>query len=170
MTPRLTPLRTGLLALCLTTAGCVANGPFPSLQPRAAEQTSNMEEPVRQPVLIASEQPLRARTAGLLATARRGQQAFEAAFGTASTSAARAGAAGSESWIEAQQAISRVEAARAETVQALADLDALSIERAEIATSIDDLGIVASALEEAQNIANAQSERLDRLRASVRTN
>ena len=79
-----------------------------------------------------------------------------------------AGAAGSEGWIEAQQAISRLEAARAPTVTALAGLDRLAIERAAGPTNSDQYRILIGADETAAALAEGQQAAIDRLRGALR--
>lgn len=155
-----------LPALALVTA-CAPDASFPSLAPRPGEQLST-DEPVRQPVFVAPDPALSAGIAELVAAARRGQAEFEAALPAARANVARAGAAGSDSWVEAQQAISRLEAARASTARALADLDRLSIERAARPTNAAQFAELLNAVELVQSLARAQYSDIDRLRGSLR--
>ena len=158
-----------LAPLLLSLAACAAQGTFPSLQPRAVEQNVTTEEPMRTRALVPGDPALRARAAELLALARRGQSDFNAAYGEASAAATRAGAAGSESWTLAQQAISRVEAARDETTRALAELDQLQVARSARPTNQEDFEAIDAAVGEAQRLAEEQQARLERLRARVRS-
>jgi hypothetical protein len=156
-----------LLIPALTLAGgCAARGPFPSLAPRPAERLS-MDEPVREAVAVAPDPQLAGRLAALLADARRGQAEFETVLPGARGSVGAAGAAGSESWIEAQKAISRLEAARALTVAALAQLDELGVERAALSTNAEQLATLLAAMQSAETLARGQQSELDRLRASL---
>ncbi|MFN3946334.1 MAG: hypothetical protein ACK4K7_15560 [Allosphingosinicella sp.] len=155
------------LAPALLAAGCVAPGPFPSLAPRAAERDGSVEDPVRAPVPVAGDAALRARVAALLNEARSGEAAFDRAMAPAAAAAARAGGQGSESWIAAQQAVSVAEAARAPTVTALAELDALALARAGQPTNQEDYEALLAAVAEAQRLSGGQSARLDRLRAAI---
>jgi len=155
-------------AAALVAAGCTPNGEFPSLEPRAIEQEDPLAEPVRTPPVVAGDQALRARAAELVAEARRGEREFESALGAASAAARGAGAPGSESWVVAQQQISRAEAARSPTTGALAELDRLATERAREPTNEGDFAAIRSALDEAERIAAGQQQRLDRLRAQIR--
>ena len=148
-------------------SACAPDASFPSLEPRPGERLSN-DEPVRQTVPVPPDPALSAQAAELVAAARRGQAEFEAALAEARAKVARAGAAGSDSWIEAQQAISRLEAARASTSRALADLDKLSIERANRPTNSAEFQDLLRAVELAQSLALAQHAEIDRLRASLR--
>ncbi|HEV2747767.1 MAG TPA: hypothetical protein VGW34_10780, partial [Allosphingosinicella sp.] len=93
-------------------AGCAAEGPFPSLAPRAVEQEPAAEPPAPAAALTPSDPATAARIAELARAARDGHGRFEAALAAARPATARAGATGSESWIEAQLAVSRAQAAR----------------------------------------------------------
>jgi hypothetical protein len=155
------PALAALAALLL--AGCVSAGPFPSLAPRPAEQEDWSEEPVRPIPVVADDPALRARIAALLDEARAGQRAFEAEAPGAERAAARAGREGSDSWLEAQQAISRLEAARGRSGTALADLHALALARAAGPTSEADQAALKAAIEEAEAIAAGQQQRIDAL-------
>jgi hypothetical protein len=144
-------------------AGCVSQGPFPSLAPRPAEREDWSEEPVRTAPAVADDAALGARIASLRAEARAGWSAFEADLGAAERTAARAGAQGSDSWIEAQQALSRLEASRGRTMQAAEELHQLRLARAGAPTSAADLEALDTAIEEAGAIAARQQQRIDRL-------
>jgi len=153
-----------LLASALLLAGCVSDGPFPSLAPREAEELA-IEEPERAPPVVADDEGLLAHVAARVADARIGAMAFERALGEAERAVARAGREGSDSWIEAQQAISRLEAARSYTTRAEADLDRLSLTRADLPTSAADQQALNAAIAEVAAIAAGQQARIDRLRA-----
>jgi len=153
-------------ALVLLAAGCATGGEFPSLAPRPVEQLS-FEEPVRVDPPVAADPALRARANALVAEARGGDRAFETAYGVAASRVRGAGAAGSDSWVQAQEAISRVEASRAITSSALADLDVWLTEisaepvNAELWAEIgQDRAAIAA-------LADAQTRRLNALRASI---
>jgi hypothetical protein len=156
------------LAAAALAAGCTPEGEFPSLAVRPIESEDPLVEPVRAPPVVAPDPALRARAAELLAEAHAGDRAFAATLGPARTAARSAGAPGAESWVVAQQAISRAEAARSVTTRALAELDRLSVERAAVATNADDFAAIRRALAEAQRVARAQQQRIDALRAEVR--
>lgn len=154
----------GLLALA---AGCTTEGPFPSLEPRAIEQEDPLAEPVRRLPAVAPDAALRGRAATLLGQAREGERAFEAALAPATAAARRAGPSGSDAWVEAQQAISRAEAARAPTAMALAELDRLAVERAALPTNEEDFAALQRAIAEAERLAAGQQQRIDALRAAL---
>jgi hypothetical protein len=156
------------LAVAALAGGCTPKGEFPSLAVRPIEAEDPLEEPVRTPPVVASEPALSGRAAELLALARRGESAFDEAYGPAAAAARRAGPPGSESWVVAQQALSRAEAARAPTLEALAELDRLASERAARPTNEGDFAAIRAALAETESLVRGQQQRSDALRASVR--
>jgi hypothetical protein len=143
-------------------AGCVTEGPFPSLAPRPDERLA-IEEPVREAPSVADDPAVRARIAALLAEARQGDRTFEADYGAAARAGARAGPVGSNGWIEAQQALSRVEAARGRTGDAAAELHQLALERADQPLSAADRQALDDAVAEADRIVADHQARIDRL-------
>jgi hypothetical protein len=68
---------------------------------------------------------LTARLQSLVADARSGEPAFDSAAGDAQRLAASAGAPESESWIQAQEALTAAVAARKPAATALGDIDEL---------------------------------------------
>src|SRR4051812_22139542 len=135
-----------LLAVCL--AGCVSRGPFPSLAPRPAEQEDWTEEPVHAAPTVADDAALRARIAAMLTLAHDGERAFAADLPAAERATAHVGAQGSDSWIEAQEAISRLQAARGRTDEAAAELHQLRLARSGAPTSAADLAALDAAIQE----------------------
>ncbi len=121
-------------------------------------------EPARPPVEVAPDPALRERVAQLRGQAERGVRVFDATYGPAEAAVRRSGAEGSESWIDAQQAVSRLEAARADTTRALAELHRISLERADLPTSADDQQMLDAAIAEAEGFAAGQQARIDLLR------
>ncbi len=175
-------MRSAFLILCCALSACASQGPFPSLAPRAVERglaggsaaaPCPDEEAAREvaqalPAPLPSDPQLRARVTALLAQARQGQTAFAELLPRAERGAARAGAPGSEPWIAAQQEISRLEAARARTADAVAELDTLSIRRpADGAVNEDDYQAVLQAEAEARTLADRQQAEVDRLSALI---
>ena len=142
--------------------GCVTEGPFPSLAPRPDERLA-IDEPVRETPIFPDDPIARARIAALLAEARQGERLFEAEYGAAARAAARAGPVGSNGWIEAQQALSRVEAARGRTGTASAELHQLALERADQPMSAADRQALDDAIADADRLLAAQQARIDRL-------
>ena len=170
-----------LLALPLV-GGCAAQGTFPSLAPRAVERDltggsapagcPDIRAPAADPTLAAPppvnpDPQLGARTAELLAAARAGQADFAGALPQARAAAERAGTVGSESWVAAQLEISRLEAARARSVDALAELDSLAIRRSGVPVSEEDYQAVLAAAQEVRALTQAQQAELDRIAALV---
>lgn len=146
---------------------CAAKGPFPSLAPRAVEAELAGEAEPAPPAPPPSDPSVATRIAALTAEARKGDAAFEPALAAARDAVAKAGAAQSEGWVEAERALSRAEAARAGTTTALADLAALSLAEAGRAANPADREAIEAAIAEVQAITDRQTERLDGLKASL---
>lgn len=119
-----------ILVLITALTGCAqVGGPYPSLEPSAAEAI-DPRVPVDRPINDRPVTPaIAVRLGELIGEARRGDSAFIPLAGTAERLAAATGAASSESWIVAQEALSAAIAARAPTVRALGDIDALAAQR-----------------------------------------
>ena len=157
-----------ILVPLVLAAGCAAPGPYPSLAPRPAEKAyaENAEE--RKPTPQPDDPALAGEIDRLLAEAKAGGVEFDSALPAAQAAASRAGASGSDSWIEAQQALSRLETARARTTAALADLDRLAVDRAGAGTLGEpDSERLRRATAEIQGLADAQADRLRRLGESL---
>jgi hypothetical protein len=152
-----------LAGAALLLSDCTTSGPFPSLAPRPGEDLP-IEEPVRTHQDAPGDAALRRRIDALAAQAREGMSAFDAAYDTAAHAAAGSGAEGSDSWIAAQEALSRLEAARSRTADAVAELDQLARARADLPTSAGDQAALEAAIEAAGRIAANQQERINRLR------
>lgn len=153
-----------LFALCV--AGCATGGAFPSLAPRAVEQLS-FEEPIVVDPPVAADPALRSRAAALLAEARSGDGAYETAFAQALPRVRASGAVGSDSWVQAQEAISRVEAARGVTTTALANLDLLVAEQSDDPVNDETWAEIEQMRDAARALAAEQTRRLDQLKASA---
>jgi hypothetical protein len=125
---RFVPLATFALALL---TGCSDKaGSYPSLNVRPIEKLAKemIDEPVPAAVAPVAPSPSNpetiARIMDLVATAEKGAADFAKALGEARTKAKGVAAAqGSEAWVAAQLALTRVEAARAPVQSALAGLD-----------------------------------------------
>jgi hypothetical protein len=155
------PILAAALAACL--AGCVSQGTYPSLALRPAEQEDWTEEPVHAAPVVADDAALRTRIAELAAEARAGERAFEADLPAAERATAQMGPAESDSWVEAQQAISRLQDSRGRTDQAAAELHQLRLARAGQSTSVADLAALDGAIDEVGALAERQQQRLDRI-------
>src|SRR6476620_3696921 len=103
---------TPLVLLIAITACSSPSGPYPSLQPRAAEAI-DPRVPVVRPI---NDRPVTAmlasRLAGLVEQARGGEAAVDAQASAAERLAGAAGAPQGESWIVAQEALTAAIAAR----------------------------------------------------------
>ena len=155
-----------VLVLCVAAAlaaGCVSEGPFPSLAQRPDERQS-IDEPVREAPHVADDRALRVRINALLAEARSGDAAFERDYDAAARAATRAGAEGSDSWMAAQQALSRVESAGGRASDAAAELHQLAVARAGQPISPTDQAALEAALDQADGIVAQQQARLNRIR------
>lgn len=156
--------RTWAFTAVLTLGGCVTQGPFPSLAPRPGEGDISIAEPQRPDVAAPSDPAVAQRIATLKAQAQDGQNGFDAAYGRTTTTVATAGGQGSDSWSAAQEALSRLEAARGSTTEALAALDRLATERADMPTSIEDRALIDAAMADVARLAEVQNERIAELR------
>jgi hypothetical protein len=152
-----------LSAAAALVAGCISQGPFPSLAQRPDERQS-IEEPVREAPVVADDSALRIRINTLLAEARSGDAAFERDYDAAARAAARAGSEGSDSWMAAQQAYSRVESAGGRASDAAAELHQLAVARAGEPISPADQAALAAAIDQADGLVAQQQARLSRIR------
>ncbi len=157
-----------ILLSLLAAAGCAAPGPYPSLAPRPAEKAYAEDADERRPTPQPDDPALAAEIDRLAAAAAAGAAEFDSALPAAQAAAAAAGGAGSDSWVEAQQVLSRLEAARARTTAALADLDRLEVERTSAGTLGDgDRERLSAATARIQALADSQADRLRRLGESL---
>ena len=117
--------RAVLIPIIMFGACSSTGGPYPSLQPRAAERL-DPRLPVVRPMNDRPVTPaLAARLNALVADARSASGAFEAAVSEAERLAASAGAPQSEGWTVAQEALSAAVAARRPVALALAEIDTI---------------------------------------------
>ena len=120
--------QTSIILLMLLSACASGNAP-PSLLPRAAEAI-DPRIPIVKPM---NDRPVDAALAGNLAELVRqalsGDAMFQPAAAEAQRLAEAAGPAQTESWIAAEQALTRAIATRDVTVRALGDIDALGANR-----------------------------------------
>jgi hypothetical protein len=141
-------------------------GPYPSLQPRAAERI-DPRVPVERPL---NDRPvsaiLAARLDALIDQARNGDAAFGPVAEQAERLAAAAGAPQSDSWVAAQQSLSAAVAARAPTTAALGDIDALGATALQTQGGIapNDLAAIQNAGSEVGALDQRQAERIKALR------
>ena len=157
-----------LLALAAL-AGCAGtSGTFPSLLPRPIER--QLGDPNVPPVVapVPEDPDVAVRVAEFVARAQAGERAFRAALPAAEGAVRHAGASGSDSWLVAQQAVSRVIAAETQTTRALADLDHYAVDRANAKPlSGGDLARLQAATAEVQRLADAEHAEVKRLQAAL---
>jgi hypothetical protein len=146
--------------------GCSSpGGPYPSLQPRAAEAV-DPRLPVERPI---NDRPvsagLAARLAALVAQARGSEASFDSAAANAEQSASAAGVPQSEAWIAAQEALSAAVEAHGPVTAALGDVDALGASALQTQGGIapNDLAAIQSAAAEIGAIDERQSARIKAL-------
>ena len=155
-----------LLLAALLTACSSAGGPFPSLQPRAAEKI-DPRLPVDRPMNARPlESALAATLARLVSQARAGDSAFAPAMASAEKLAQGAGAHASESWIAAEEALTAAIAARGPTARALGDIDALAGTRLQTQGGMapSDQAAIQAAAAEVGAIDQRQADRVDAVR------
>jgi hypothetical protein len=154
--------RLAFLSLVALSACSAPGGPYPSLQPRPAEQI-DPRVPVVRPV---NDRPVTASLAAQLAVlvdqARSGNAAFDGAAAEAERLATAAGAPQSEAWIAAQEALTAAIAARTPTVTALGDIDALAAStlQAQGGLAPNDLAAIENAQAEAGALDARQAARI----------
>lgn len=160
-----------VLAIVACLGACMEAGDYPSLKPRAFEKAGRdaADLPSPPPAVPANPQVL-ARIAAFMAQAEQGQSAFAAELGAARPVIGQAGVPDSESWIMAHQRLSGLDASRAATVAALADLDALTIagvDAAGVRLAEADLAAIRAAGEAIAALLEAQQRIIEELGASI---
>lgn len=124
-----TPLALIVLASLLAGGCSLPKGEFPSLAKRPYESSDPIAEPSAEPAQLSTSLPsgLQAQLTAIEARHRAADAAFKAdvaaARGVAATAAGSA--IGSEAWVNAHLQVSRLEKARADSLAALAEIDAL---------------------------------------------
>ena len=147
----------------------MTSSPEPSLAPRAAEAI-DPRVPIQSEIPSGTLDPgLAARLSALVAAARSAAPAFEARQAEADRLAAAAGANGSESWIAAEQALSRLIEQHGTTTRAAADIDALAASRLESQKWIApaDREAIEAAAAELSALNALQSQAIDQLQARL---
>jgi hypothetical protein len=157
--------RTVLISIAALNACAAPGGPYPSLQPRAAEAI-DPRVPVERPINNRPVTPaLAARLAELVAQAHGGEAAFEPAVAEAERLASNAGAPQTEGWTVAQQALSAAIEARGPTASALGDVDALGANALQTHGGIapNDLAAIQGAAAEIAALDKGQADRIKAL-------
>lgn len=153
-----------LLAVLAGLAGCAQRGSFPSLALRPSENQDWTAAPVRVAPHVADDPAVQRRLAELVGQAEAGARRFGADLPAARTAMAHGGAAGSEAWVLAEQAQSRLEAARGETEAAADQLQQLRLQHADAATSAADLAAIDAAIARVAALQGRQQAEMDRIR------
>jgi hypothetical protein len=154
--------RTALLFILALTACSAPGGPYPSLQPRAAEAI-DPRVPVVRPI---NDRPvtagLAARLAALVDQAQSGDAAFDGAASVAERLAGGAGPPRSESWIAAQEALTAAIAARRPTATAMGDIDEIGATALQNQAGIapNDFAAIKSAAAKVGAIDSRQADRI----------
>ena len=160
-----------LIIVIALAAGCStpSHGPEPSLAPRAAEAIDPRLPIVDAPPAGSVDPVLASRLQALVASVQAAAPGFEASEVEASRQAAAAGPMASESWIAAEQALSRLVAVYGATTQAAADIDALASDRLEHQRWINpaDREAIAAAAAEVAAISEPQAAAIDRLKSKL---
>ena len=148
--------------------GCTEAGDsrYPSLLPRPIESQS-LAEPVRPAPVVVPDPALDARIAEILARLDQANASFvSAAQATEATIAVSRGVPeGSEAWLEAQAALTRVDAERMPVNAALADLEELGIARA--GAGLPPYPALEAAMARADALAGEQAARVTGLEAAL---
>jgi len=154
--------RTALLSILALTACSAPGGPYPSLQPRAAEAI-DPRVPVVRPI---NDRPvtagLAARLAALVDQAQSGDAAFDDTASVAERLAGGAGPPRSESWIAAQEALTAAIAARRPTATAMGDIDEIGATALQNQAGIapNDFAAIKSAAAKVGAIDSRQADRV----------
>jgi len=152
-----------MLPIAALAACSSPGGPYPSLQPRAAEAI-DPRLPVVRPI---NDRPVTAalasRLGDLVAQARSGEGAFDAAASSAERLAGGTGPAQSESWIVAQEALTSAIAARKPAANALGDIDEIAATALQKQGGLapNDLAAIKNASAEVAAIDSRQAARID---------
>lgn len=157
-----------LLALVLI--GCAASSATePSLARRPAEAIDPRLPIASDPTPGPVDATLAAQLAKLVAEGKAGAATFDSELGRAQALANAAGPAESESWILAQQALSGLEGARAQTTRALSDVDAVAATRSQTGTgvSFSDMTAIEASSAELRRATDRQAAIIDQLSARL---
>jgi len=159
------------LAIVACLGACMEAGDYPSLKPRAFEKAGRDGPDLPSPPPAAPANPqIVAKIAAFMAQAEQGQSAFAAELSAARPVIGQAGVPDSESWIMAHQRLSGLDASRAATVVALADLDALTIAGVDVTgvrLAEADLAAIRTAGERIAALLEAQQRTIEELGASI---
>jgi hypothetical protein len=160
-----------LLLIASLSACAPPGGPYPSLQPRAAEAI-DPRVPIERPMNDRPVTPaLAARLTELVNQAHGGDVAFDTAVSQAERLAAAAGSPQSEGWIAAQEALTAAIAAREPTARALGDIDGIAASALQTQGGIapNDLAAIKSAAAEVATLDERQAGRIAAVKSRLGT-
>ena len=167
-------LRRLLPTIAIFLSGCAGSlTGYPSLAKRSIE-SAPVGEAAAAPAPAAPDPALQAQINKLTAQAQSGAAAFDNAWPAADRAArsAAGSAVSSEAWVAAQLAVSALEAARNDSVSALASLDVLYAERAQAVAEGRASGgteQIDAARTTVLAAVDAQNDRIDALKARLPT-
>jgi hypothetical protein len=159
-------MRNAVCLSLLVLGACAApGGPYPSLQPRAAEAIDPRVPVVRPMNNRPVSATLAARLSALVDQAQSGNAAFDTAASEAERLASSAGGPQSEGWIAAQEALTAAIAARKTTATALGDIDALAATALQTQGGIapNDLREIKKATAQVASLDQRQADRIKAL-------
>ena len=158
------------LLILVPLAGCAATAANePSLAQRPAELIDpRLPRPAEAPIGPV-DPALAGRLGQLIAEGKEGERSFDALVDRVEAQAFAAGPAQTESWIVAQQSLSGLEAARAKTTAALAEVDSIAAGRIQSKAGLTtgDLGAVEAASAQLRAMADGQNATIDRIGARL---
>ena len=156
-------MRSLICPMFLALSACSApSGPYPALQPRAAEAI-DPRVPVVKPLNDRPVAPaLAAHLAALVENAQSGNSAFDGLASEAERLAAVAGTPQSEGWIAAQEALTAAIEARRPTAEALGDIDEIAAAALQTQRGIapKDLAAIQQAADVVGSLDKRQADRI----------
>lgn len=158
-----------ILLLCGLLAGCAASGTFPSLAPRPEELGQSSSPAPPKSIPAPADPALAGQISRLLGVAREGDAKFKAAVPATERAIRSAGKTGSDSWVEAQQALSRLETDRTQTTVSGADLNTLLRSKMEASTPAApaDIDALNAAIEQVRALSDVQDQVIERLSSAL---
>lgn len=155
------------LSLMTVLSACASSGTYPSLLPRAAERGGFAEPAAPAPAASAPDPALDTQIDAIQRRAGEAASRFDQGAAKAERPVRIAGkaAAGSDAWLDAQTALAGLDVLRAETLEALTDLEQLASERAVALKA--DYPALGAAIAAARGKADAQAQRIAALQAML---
>lgn len=163
-------MRAPLMLAMVALSSCTSpGGPYPSLQPRAAEAIDPRVPVPDPPVATTPNAALVDQLNGYVGEAQSGDRDFQPLAERARELAGSAGPRESESWIAAQQALSAAIAARAPVAHAVGAIDALGGQRIQAAGGIGpaNLAAIDAAAAKVGEIDHRETALIDQIQARL---